>query len=785
MRLLQHSSTGEFSFTKDLVGDDRIPPYAILSHTWGSDTDEVTFEDLTNGIGKHKAGYEKIRFCGEQARQDGLQYFWIDTCCINRANYTELSQAINSMFRWYHDATRCYVYLPDVSSPAFDTNEEFDLRQWESDFQKSRWFKRGWTLQELLAPSSVEFFSRERWRLGDKRSLRQQIHEITGIADSALQGAYLSQFSVDERLTWIDRRQTKLEEDKAYSLLGIFDVSMPLIYGEGEGKAFKRLREEIDRLLKSLPQRLAPVQLGKEDQECIQQLRLTDPRDDKKRIEETKGGLLEDSYHRILENSDFQQWCNDRQSHLLWIKGDPGNGKTMLLCGIVNELKKSMARTDLLSYFFCQATDPRISNATAVLRGLVFLLVHQQPSLISHVRAKHDHAGKTLFEDANAWYALSEIFTNILQDPSLNSTYLIIDALDECVKDLPKLLDLIVQKSSVSPRVKWIVSSRNWPDIEERLEMAGHKVRLCLELNAESISTAVSIYIRHKVLQLAQRKKYDDKTRDAVLDYLFSNANDNFLRVALVCQNLEKFSRSNTLVKLNAFPPGLDSLCARMVEQIYNPNNADLCNRDGTPDLYCIKCSNTEAGNLEVHILNGADNYQSFLLQTGTPITEADAGANFLFAVVDFRRDGTPDLYCIKCSNTGTGNLEVHILSGADNYQSFLLQTGTPITEADAGANFLFALGDFNHDGTPDLYCIKRSNTGTGNLEVHILSGADNYQSFLLHTGTPITQADAANFLFAVGDFNHDGLPDLYYLKRLNTGTNKLEVHILNGGAGY
>jgi hypothetical protein len=251
----------------------------------------------------------------------------------------------------------------------------------------------------------------------------------------------------------------------------------------------------------------------------------------------------------------------------------------MLLCGIVNELKKSMAKTDLLSYFFCQATDSRINNATAVLRGLVFLLVGQQPSLTLHLRVKHDKAGKTLFEDANAWYALSEIFTNILQDSSLNSSYLIIDALDECVKDLPKLLDYIVQKSSVSPRVKWIVSSRSWPDIEELLERAGHKVRLSLELNAESVSTAVSIYIQHKVLQLAQRKTYDKKMQDAVRDHLYSNANDTFLWVALVCQNLEKIPRWNTLAKLNTFPPGLDSLYERMMEQICNSDNADLCKR--------------------------------------------------------------------------------------------------------------------------------------------------------------------------------------------------------------
>ena len=315
------------------------------------------------------------------------------------------------------------------------------------------------------------------------------------------------------------------------------------------------------------------------DASCLADLYATDPRHDKTRIENTKGGLLEEAYRWILDNDDFQRWRDDQQSRLLWIKGDPGKGKTLLLCGIINELKKSMAKTNHLSYFFCQATDLRINNATAVLRGLVYLLVDQQPSLIRHIRKKYDRAGKTLFQDANAWVALSEIFTNILQDPSLNSTHLIIDALDECVADLPKLLDFIVQKSSISPRVKWIVSSRNWPDIEERLERAGHKVRLCLELNAESISTAVSVYIQHKVLQLAERKKYDDKTRVAVLQHLALNANDTFLWVALVCQNLENIPRWNTLAKLNTFPPGLDSLYQRMMEQICNSENADLCKR--------------------------------------------------------------------------------------------------------------------------------------------------------------------------------------------------------------
>jgi hypothetical protein len=201
MRLLQCNSAGEFSLTEDLNGDG-IPKYAILSHTWGADREEVTFEDIINGTGEEKLGYEKIRFCGKQASQDGLLYFWIDTCCINKRSDAEVSRSINSMFRWYQKAAKCYVYLSDVSSLACDIASEF-ARPWESDFRESRWFTRGWTLQELLAPASVEFFSRDGKHLGDKSTLRQLICEITNIPHSALQGNLLSRFSFQERLRWI------------------------------------------------------------------------------------------------------------------------------------------------------------------------------------------------------------------------------------------------------------------------------------------------------------------------------------------------------------------------------------------------------------------------------------------------------------------------------------------------------------------------------------------------------------------------------------------------------
>jgi hypothetical protein len=236
MRLLEIKSPGEFHLTKDFIDD--IPRYAILSHTWGKDNEEVNFNDFVVGPSKSKAGYRKIQFCAEQAARDGLQYFWVDTCCIDKSNFTELSEAINSMFRWYRDAAKCYVYLSDVSTCGFD---------WESDFRNSRWFTRGWTLQELIAPTSVDFFSVSGERLGDKKSLELLVHKITGIPVGGFQGSPLTQFTVNERKLWAAKRKTTRKEDEAYCLFGIFGINMPLIYGEGREKAFIRLEEEIDK----------------------------------------------------------------------------------------------------------------------------------------------------------------------------------------------------------------------------------------------------------------------------------------------------------------------------------------------------------------------------------------------------------------------------------------------------------------------------------------------------------------------------------------------------------
>jgi len=249
MRLLQRERNGEFSLV-EFFGKN-IPPYAILSHTWGADDQEVTFRDIVDATGKNKAGYRKIYFCEEQARRDGLQFFWVDTCCIDKSSSAELSEAINSMFRWYHDAAKCYIYLSDVSITDSVVFDPASFRQtWKLAFQRSRWFTRGWTLQELVAPTSVEFFSVEGELLGDRNSMVEEIAIITGIAVQALLGSPLSRFTVEERMSWAKRRVTKREEDAVYSLLGIFDIHIPLIYGEGQKSAWSRLLHEIQGSLK-------------------------------------------------------------------------------------------------------------------------------------------------------------------------------------------------------------------------------------------------------------------------------------------------------------------------------------------------------------------------------------------------------------------------------------------------------------------------------------------------------------------------------------------------------
>ncbi|KAE8329169.1 heterokaryon incompatibility protein-domain-containing protein [Aspergillus sergii] len=279
MRLLRTHPIELVEFTPD-----RIPDYAILSHTWGEE--EVLFTNMQNCTGQTRSAWSKVQGACAQARADGFDYIWIDTCCIDKSSSAELSEAINSMFTWYANAAICYAYLSDVTMSEGHSGAEVNT----AEFERSRWFTRGWTLQELLAPSEVVFFSRDWVRFGKRSSLANWLMYITRIDKAVLGGevplferstaqrmswaarrqitrpedmpyclmditrideAVLSrkvplfERSIAQRMSWAARRQTTRPEDMAYCLMGIFSVNMPMLYGEGGEKAFLRLQEEI------------------------------------------------------------------------------------------------------------------------------------------------------------------------------------------------------------------------------------------------------------------------------------------------------------------------------------------------------------------------------------------------------------------------------------------------------------------------------------------------------------------------------------------------------------
>ncbi|KAI6156134.1 heterokaryon incompatibility protein-domain-containing protein, partial [Pisolithus thermaeus] len=245
---IQHAEV-EYDVIKEL-GDETVR-YAILSHRWEV---EVTYKEIT-GLAKmderrreevrNRPGYQKIIRSCEQAMKDGYEWLWIDTCCIDKRSSAELSEAINSMYRWYQDAQVCYAHLNDVDDSTFPAEQNVDT------FDKSdgwpEWFTRGWTLQELIASKQLEFFDKNWAPIGNKRKLAHVLGDITTIPYDVLRnGLAGKRLSVARIMSWAARRKTTRVEDRACSLMGLFEVNMPMVYGEGK-KAFQRLQLEIIR----------------------------------------------------------------------------------------------------------------------------------------------------------------------------------------------------------------------------------------------------------------------------------------------------------------------------------------------------------------------------------------------------------------------------------------------------------------------------------------------------------------------------------------------------------
>ena len=329
----------------------------------------------------------------------------------------------------------------------------------------------------------------------------------------------------------------------------------------------------------------ANVCLSESDRQCLRDIRRTDPRHDKERIESSKDQLLEGSCSWVLEDSAFLDWWNRDDSRLLWIHGDPGKGKTMMMMALISEVSqrlKAQPGSHVLAYFFCQNTSEDLNTTVAVLRGLIYFLVDQEKKLVRHIRKYHDGAGKDLFEGPNALHALLMILSDILKDHSLGNVCLMIDALDECDVKIHQLINWIVRREpSVSPRIKWLVTSRNEPAFTEQL---GHNRHLhtSLELNSQHVARAVAAFIDYKVEELADLKSYEPRLQIFVRKSLREKAEDTFLWVALVCKELVKVRRQKVRSMLEKFPAGLIPLYGRMLRRVLDQqdqNDTELLRR--------------------------------------------------------------------------------------------------------------------------------------------------------------------------------------------------------------
>lgn len=299
------------------------------------------------------------------------------------------------------------------------------------------------------------------------------------------------------------------------------------------------------------------------------------------RIQDVNGGLVKESYEWIFNHPEFTSWRKHDRSSVLWINGAPGKGKTMLLMGIIQALLplKSDSSPICISYFFCEGADKKLTSATSVLRGLIYMIVMERPEALSHLDERYNRAGRQLFEDINAFYALSEIFRDIIKDLQV---VLVTDAIDECREGLPQLLDLIGQTIHSSSKVKWVISSRDRPDIASRIKYWNGVVNLNLEVNWRYVTNAVESYLNQKLPVIAEAKGYDSQLYQAVRECLRARAEDSFLWISAVCKVLGNTPRRKTFSVLKTLPAELKIVYQEMLNQVQSIDDTEdqeLCLR--------------------------------------------------------------------------------------------------------------------------------------------------------------------------------------------------------------
>ncbi|RAR05617.1 HET-domain-containing protein [Stemphylium lycopersici] len=562
---------GKLGWTGDLIG--KIPSYAILSHTWGKQ--EATFRDLRNYSkaeevdDKVREGYEKIFFCAQQAKRDGLEYFWVDTCCIDKTNNTELSEAINSMFRWYQNADKCYVFLSDVEGKSSEENGKSSSR-WKAAFRTSRWFKRGWTLQELLAPRSVEFFSNNGARLGDKESLKQTIQEVTKIPIEALSASNLSEFDVSERFSWAQDRETTREEDRAYCLLGIFGCHLPPIYGEGRENALKRLNKEIR-------------DASEESADAFANGAKTRSRNQEERLSKICSWLLapdpSTNYHKahkqrqaktglwLLESAKFTDWKQSAASRL-WLYGIPGCGKTILSSTVIDHLLQHCHddTSIVTAYFYFDFNDTQKQDPELMLRSLLYQLVQRSVVIPKGIDALFLSCENGTRKPS--LHALLQVTKELAQN--FTHVYVVLDALDECMQrsELMSMLETVARWQL--DNLHLLMTSRKEREIESSLEeYISDEDAICLQ--REVVDQDIQRYVQQRLHNDKALKKWnkDAAVRQEIEAALMHGARGMFRWAVCQLDTLGKCCNRAMLRKsLASLPRTLDQTYDRILTAI-------------------------------------------------------------------------------------------------------------------------------------------------------------------------------------------------------------------------
>ena len=347
----------------------------------------------------------------------------------------------------------------------------------------------------------------------------------------------------------------------------------------------RSLLGDIYKTLRDFATAQNEARLNDTDRQCRWDLRVVDPRDDLMKIENNKDRLHGGAHEWIFKTTQyraFTRWSKDpfcpAECRLLWIKGPAGTGKTMLMIGIIRELeRKADFGTPNLSYFFFQNTNAALRNATAALRSLIWMLLVEQPHLVSHVRKKYDGAGPSLFRDGNSFFALSEIFQSMLGDSSFSPVYFIVDALDECDSTnagLDEFIRLISTSLTLTNKVKWLVSSRPEVDVPVKLKALHadtHNPAISetlVEINAQSLKEPVNAYIDYKLATLKLKRGYNNEILAEVSNEVRRRAGNTFLWVALVFKVLENTYGECAFDKVKEMPPGLPQLYDHMMSRI-------------------------------------------------------------------------------------------------------------------------------------------------------------------------------------------------------------------------